>query len=139
MKRIFFILVTLTLSLSAMAQSHTNGGSQSTERKQQLAMLTDRYIQTFGLSGQMANDFRALFLDYNKQLQAIKKQYAHCPAANGVPTEEEQDATIRARFARQRAILDIRMTYYDKMRTILSPSQIQRIYDDEKARMENMK
>ena len=98
---------------------------------------TNAYIQSFGLSGEQAEHFRNIYLDYNKKLHGVKLLYKK-EKPNDTLTEEEIEAAIRTRFARQKEILNIRETYFHKLRTVLKPSQIQKIYDDERARKERL-
>lgn len=137
MKRyLSLLLILLGISVSAMAQTRSPQGQQRASHQQQLSELTNRYISSFGLTGEKAEQFRTIFLAYNKQLQTIKRQYQSPHVEN--PTEEQREAEMLVRFNRQRAILDARLAYYHKFRTVLRPSQIQQIYDDEKARKEQV-
>lgn len=53
------------------------------------------------------------------------------PAATG-NTEDDIETKIYADFEKSENILSLRREYYQKFRTILSPSQIQAMYDIEK-------
>ena len=67
--------------------------------------------------------------------QAFKKESADVlsvkPSVTG-NAEDDIEAKILADFEKSERILSLRKTYYDKFRAILSPSQIQAMYDIEK-------
>lgn len=123
----------LVFSMSMAAESTQTKEQKREAREKQLTEQTNAYIQSFGLSGEQAEQFRNIYMDYSKKLQGIKLLYKKEKAASA-PTEEQIEATIRSRFDRQRNILNIREEYYHKLRTVLTPSQIQKIYDDEQTR-----
>ena len=54
-------------------------------------------------------------------------------------TDEQVEKRILDNFAQSRAILDVREEYYKEFRKILTPSQINQIYEDEKARRAQMR
>ena len=136
MKRISIVVLTLMLSIGLMAETDLSKEQKKTARQQQLTELTNGYIQAFSLDEAKAATFRQVYADYNKQMSALKRLYA-VPKAEE-PTEEALENEILGRFNRQRAIIDLRLEYYHKLRKVLSPSQIQQIYDDEKSRKEKI-
>lgn len=127
----------LVFSMSMVAENTPTKEQKREAREKQLTEQTNAYIQSFGLSGEKAEQFRNIYMDYSKKLQGIKLLYKKEKAASA-PTEEQIEATIRSRFDRQRNILNIREEYYHKLRTVLTPSQIQKIYDDEQTRKERL-
>ncbi len=127
----------LVFSMSMVAENTPTKEQKREAREKQLTEQTNTYIQSFGLSGEKAEQFRNIYMDYSKKLQGIKLLYKKEKAASA-PTEEQIEATIRSRFDRQRNILNIREEYYHKLRTVLAPSQIQKIYDDEQTRKERL-
>ncbi len=137
MKRYFIMALVLVFSMSMVAENTPTKEQKREAREKQLTEQTNAYIQSFGLSGEKAEQFRNIYMDYSKKLQGIKLLYKKEKAASA-PTEEQIEATIRSRFDRQRNILNIREEYYHKLRTVLAPSQIQKIYDDEQTRKERL-
>lgn len=127
----------LVFSMSMIAENTPTKEQKREAREKQLTEQTNAYIQSFGLSGEKAEQFRNIYMDYSKKLQGIKLLYKK-EKAEAAPTEEQIEATIRSRFDRQRNILNIREEYYHKLRTVLTPSQIQKIYDDEQVRKERL-
>ena len=53
------------------------------------------------------------------------------PSVTG-DSEEAVEAKIRCDFVKSEKILEIRKNYYEQFRTILRPSQIQKMYDLER-------
>ena len=137
MKRYFIMMLVLAFSMSMAAEENQTKEQKRAAHEKQLTEQTNAYIQSFGLSGEQAEHFRNIYLDYNKKLHGVKLLYKK-EKPNDTLTEEEIEAAIRTRFARQKEILNIRETYFHKLRTVLKPSQIQKIYDDERARKERL-
>lgn len=131
MKRYLLILL-LTLPLCLWAQrTATPQGTNTRNQQQQLMELTNYYLREFQLQGVEGAEFTRLFYAYNKELHTLMRQYATPQQSSD---EDQQETLILERFRRQRAILDVREKYYHLLRKVLSPTQIQKIYDDEKAR-----
>ncbi len=137
MKRSFIVVLVFVFSMSMVAENTQTKEQKRGAREKQLVEQTNAYIQSFGLSNEKAEQFCNIYMDYSKKLQGIKLLYKK-EKASASPTEEQIEATIRSRFDRQRKILNIREEYYHKLRTVLAPSQIQEIYDDEQVRKERL-
>ena len=73
-------------------------------------------------------------------MRAIHDQYRHERTAEGSTlTDEQVEKRILDNFAQSRAILDVREHYYKEFRKILTPTQVNQIFEDEKARRAQMK
>ena len=73
-------------------------------------------------------------------MRAIHDQYRQEKTAEGSTlTDEQIEQRILDNFAQSRAILDAREQYYKEFRKILTPTQINRIFEDEKARRAQMR
>lgn len=139
MKRSLIFLLVAVLSMSMAAQNKPTKEERKAAEKQQMEQLTAHYVQVFGLQDEKAEKFGKIFADYNKKLQEVNKLYKSPKVNKEQPlTEEQEEAQILARFERQRAIINMREFYYKKLRTVLEPSQIKRIYEDEKTRKAQM-
>jgi len=136
MKRFFIAMLALTMSIGMMAQTDANKAARKVAHQQQLQELTTGYVQSFNLSGEKAEQFAQTFMAYNKKMMEVKKLYPTTKVEN--PTEEQLEQEILAKYNRQRALLDVRLDYYHRLRKVLTPSQIQKIYEDEKARKEKL-
>ena len=98
------------------------------------------YVTEFGLNEQQAKQFTETYHAYNKKLHAIHQLYRpERPAEGETLTDEQIEKRILDHFALSRAILDVREQYYKEFRKILTPSQINKIFEDEKARRAEMR
>lgn len=132
MRKIFILITALLLTLPLAAQQSASGRLQG---RQYIAQQISQYVTLFSLNEQQAQQFDALYKAYNKKMRAIHDLYQKEPVAEGtVLTEEQVEQRILDNFAQSRAILDVREQYYKQFRQILTPSQINKIFEDEKAR-----
>jgi len=91
------------------------------------------FLVVAGVLGWFAH---GMYMQYAKKMMEVKKLYPTTKVEN--PTEEQLEQEILAKYNRQRALLDVRLDYYHRLRKVLTPSQIQKIYEDEKARKDNL-
>ena len=99
-----------------------------------------RYVELFALDEKQAAKFTEMYHSYNKILHSIRLQYRHERPAEGVePTDEQVEKRMLDQFAQSRAILDVREEYYKHFRTILTAKQVQKIFEDEKFRRDEMR
>ena len=98
------------------------------------------YVTEFGLNEAQGKQFTDLYHAYNKKLHAIHQLYrSDRPAEGETLTDEQIEKRILDNFAQSRAILDVREQYYKEFRKILTPKQINKIFEDEKARRAEMR
>lgn len=137
MKKLVLLGSILFISFSLFAQpaKRANGGQERIEQQ------IKHYADTFDLDEGKTTKFAEFYKGYNKELREIQQSYRPKKKMNrqAMLSEEEIEKHILDNFTKSRAILDIREKYYKSFRTILSPSQVQTIYKDEKARMNNMR
>lgn len=130
MKKLFSLVLVLFVTVSMFSQ-------QQSERqgKERIEMQVRQYITSFSLNETDAEQFSALYKAYCKELYGILRQYQKERPQEGQPlTDEQIEKRILDNFAQSRAILDVREKYYKEFRTLLSPSQINTIFEDEKLR-----
>lgn len=139
MKRTLTLALVAIFSICAMAQKPSKEERKAQE-KQMIEQFTAKYAEQFGLDSAQTAKFSQIFKDYSKKFREINRFYKVPKVGKDeTPTEDQIDAIILAKFDRQRAILEMREFYYRKFRTVLAPSQIKVILDDEKHRKEHMK
>lgn len=132
MRKIFILITALLLTLPLAAQQSASGRLQG---RQYIAQQISQYVSLFSLNEQQAQQFDALYKAYNKKMRAVHDLYQKESVAEGTAmTEEQVEQRILDSFAQSRAILDVREQYYKQFRQILTPSQINKIFEDEKAR-----
>lgn len=133
-----FIMMALMLTLGTVSAQQPNAKGQN--GKERIEQQVRQYTAAFSLNEEQAQQFATLYKAYNKQMRAIHDQYRHeRPAAGTTLTDEQIEQRILDNFAQSRAILDAREQYYKSFRKILTPSQINQIFEDEKARRAQMK
>lgn len=136
MRKMIIIAMTLLMAVNLHAQQPTN----RQQAMQRIEQQVRHYSEAFALNEEQAQQFATLYKAYNKQMRAIHDQYRHeRPAAGSTLTDEQIEQRILDNFAQSRAILDVREQYYKEFRKMLTPTQINRIFEDEKARRAQMR
>ena len=131
MKRFIIILSALLLVGYVSAQS---ADSERAKGKERVEQQVRHYIALFSLSEEDAQAFSDLYKEYTKKMYAIHVLYKQNDNDNGPLTDEQIDRQLLNNFAQSRAILDVREQFYRKFRKVLTPSQINTILEDERAR-----
>ena len=132
-----FVMMALMLTFGAVSAQQPANRQQAMQRIEQQVR---HYCEVFTLSEEQAQQFGTLYKAYNKQMRAIHDQYRHERTAEGTTlTDEQIEQRILDNFAQSRAILDVREQYYQEFRKFLTPSQINQIFEDEKARRAQMR
>lgn len=130
------IAMTMLMAISLNAQQQAN----RQEGRQRIEQQIQQYTAAFSLKGAKAEQFSALYKEYSKKMRAVHDLYSHKrPAEGATLTDEQVEKRILDNFAQSRAILDVREHYYKEFRKILTPTQINQIFEDEKARRAKMK
>ena len=125
----------LTLGIVSAQQS----GAKGQDGRQRIEQQVRQYTAAFSLNEAQAQQFSALYKEYSKKLRAIHDRYYQPRPAEGTSlTDEQVEQRILDNFAQSRAIIDVREQYYKKFRKILTAKQINRIFEDEKARRAQM-
>ena len=136
MKRMLFVLMTLMFTFGTVLAQQHNGQ----EGRQRIEQQVRTYVNAFSLDDAQAQQFGALYKEYSKKMRAVHDLYQQPKPAEGTTlTDEQIEQRILDNFAQSRAILDVREQYYNLFRKILTPTQINRIFEDEKARRAQMR
>lgn len=131
-------MMALMLTFGMVSAQQPNAKGQN--GKERIEQQVRQYTAAFSLNDAQAQQFATLYKAYNKQMRAIHDQYRHeRPAAGTTLTDEQIEQRILDNFAQSRAILDVREEYYKSFRKILTPTQINQIFEDEKARRAQMR
>ena len=148
MKRILLMaLVVLftTGTMTAQAPKGKKGEGARTEQKRpdgkaHAMEQAKAYVTEFGLNEEQGKQFTDMYHAYNMKLHAIHQLYRPERPAEGVePTDEQVEKRILDNFAQSRAIIDVREQYYKEFRKVLTPKQINKIFEDEKVRRAEMR
>ena len=136
MRKMIIIAMTLLMAVNLHAQQPAN----RQQAMQRIEQQVRHYSEAFALNEEQTQQFGTLYKAYNKQMRAIHDQYRHERPADGITlTDEQIEQRILDNFAQSRAILDVREQYYKEFRKMLTPTQINRIFEDEKARRAQMR
>lgn len=100
----------------------------TTERMKAIHMAAVRIADRLGVREPERTAFIQLYQSFKKESADVLSVK---PSVTG-NAEDDIEAKILADFEKSERILSIRKTYYGKFRAILSPSQIQAMYDIEK-------
>lgn len=127
MKQLIIILLASILSIGTIAAQQS--GREAVARQAQY------FVGLFQLQEQQAETFKSAFYAYTKQMRTVQTRYQHeRPAEGTVLSDEEVEQRILDNFAMSRDILEVREQYYHEFRKVLTPSQIQAIFENEKTR-----
>lgn len=134
---IFLMGSTLTMNAQNEQQTKAKKQRPSTEQIQQ--RQCEQMVRVLMLDDATADKFKPVYSQYLKDLMDCrsmrhgkKGQNIDNNAVKTTPTDAEIEANIKDQFAQSRKMLDIRESYYGKFRKLLSPKQIQKIYQTEK-------
>lgn len=121
MKRILTLLFAILLAAPAAP-------AQPSQRQKTIHMAAVRIAGAIGVRDADREAFIALYQNYKKESAEIMRA---APAAAQDP-EDAVEAKILCDFEKSERLLALRKAYYAQFRTLLSPSQIQKMYDEER-------
>jgi len=121
MKKILIILLSLSVFLCA--------GAQPSQRQKMIHMAAVRIAEQIEVPEPSREAFISLYQRYKGESSDIVKTKA---PSGGTP-EDSAEMKILDDFEKSQKILSLRKAYYFKFREILTPSQIQRMYDLERS------
>ena len=78
-----------------------------------------------------ANKLRPLYMEYCQKVGEIFRPQQK-PKPKDQRTDAEVEQEIKADFTKAKKMVNLRETYYNKFRKILTPKQIEKIYDIER-------
>jgi hypothetical protein len=115
------ILALIFLGISAYAQP--------SQRQKMIHMAAVRIAETIQVQESEKDAFISLYQNYKKEsaviMSAVQQQSGDA--------EKDTEAKILSDFEKSSKLLELRKRYYHEFRRILSPSQIQKMYDAEYA------
>lgn len=141
MKKMILSAVVLLASSFIYAVSAQESQKPEFTPEQKAEFKAQRLANSLLLSDETTQNFIPVYKAYKLELNAANEKYR--PAKRGEEmkgksmTDKEVDAFIRNGFAKSKAILDIRIAYYDKFLKVLTPKQIKKMYEEEKHAADN--
>lgn len=135
MKHIFLFLSLILVSVCTMAQKNEKNYEHRSEHISQI----------LGLDDTTTAHFNAVYEKYRQEMRNARQTYAKVrgqKTKGQAPvrlTDEQVRKNIENSFALSQNILDIRKKYYKEYLKILTPRQIERLYDLEKKNGEHVR
>ena len=121
MKRaIILVLISLFFGVTTNAQT--------SQRQKMIHMAALRIAESIQVPASDKEAFVTLYQNYKKESTAIMAVKA---PQTGEP-DQDAEAKILGDFAKSEKLLELRKKYYGEFRKILSPTQIQKMYDAER-------
>ncbi len=103
--------------------------AQPSQRQKMIHMAAVRIAETIQVPESEKDAFISLYQNYKKEsaviMSAVQQQSGDA--------EKDTEAKILSDFEKSSKLLELRKRYYHEFRRILSPSQIQKMYDAEYA------
>ena len=142
MKTKYFFMLLVACLLGAQGINAQGNGPEKRPRKrmsiEQVAeMQANRMAGQLGLDDKTAARFKDMYVKYKKELDDLwRKNLPKKPDMKldedkmpPPPTDAQVDKMMRDRFKLSRKMLDVREKYYDEFRKLLTPKQVEKIYD----------
>lgn len=139
MKKMFLsaalLLATSVMFIASAQQQESTKPAPTPEQKAEFQ--ANKVANILMLSDDTAKKFVPLYKSYKLELSAVNEKYRPAKrddSLKGQPlSDKEVDAKIRSDFAKSGDILNVRIAYYEKFLKVLSPKQIKKMYEEEKA------
>lgn len=128
-KIILFALISIFTCTTLFAEKKRTPRKPTEEDFRSEATVISKRLK---LSEDSAKAFEVIYVDYKKDIIATMETCVKQSDKIDNLTEEQIDELNKSRLAHARKMLDIRENYYTKFKTVLKPSQIERMYKIEK-------
>ncbi len=131
----------MTMVIAFCTVSAVNAESMPPESGPQIAKEASLMVDNLKLSGDTAVKFIKIYADYRAELEKVRSECKPCKPqvvdGKKVPlTEQQVEENIKNEFKASHKIIDIREKYYSQFKTILTPSQISKMFRHEKKIMD---
>lgn len=135
MKKIIVSLILLAgMMVGAQAQEsngNRQGGQRSFDPEKMAQMHAQRVAEALLLSEAETASFIPMYIEYSKEFMSLNGKFRMKHIDKDKLTDADVDAQIRNNFKKSRAILDLREAWYEKFLAVLSPVQLQKMYEHE--------
>lgn len=130
------VCLLLTCSLTARADDNRK---QRPTHEQIVECQCKDIVSDLKLDDAKAKSFTDTYKSYQDELKAARDKYGKRNKKRSEMTDDEIEQDILNRFAMSKQIINVREKYYKKFRKILTPRQIQQMYEREKKGYERMR
>ncbi len=142
MKRIIpiLLLIVTTTIFCENVQAQNQRQAQSDKRRLNREELANKQAEQIASALAFDKNTSKQFIDtYCRYLKETWEARSEKGTRKGpARTDEEIEQAIQARFERSQKLLDLRKKYYEEYRKFLTPTQIQRVYDQERKIMNHL-
>lgn len=115
----FLLSLTLFGALNAQVIDDFDETPGSKVKAAKVAYITER----LGLTPDEAGEFWALYNQYEGEQERIRQKYRPSRQLDSM-SDQEADAFIHKRFQMEQELLNLKKTYYDKFKSVISPRKI---------------
>jgi len=119
------LLLVSLLFCSTLAAQALDKGDGLRDKIMQVQM--GQIISGLKLDGQRSEQFQAIYIRYFNEMAATESKPDNYMRADSI-TDAQAEQAIQGEFAAAKKSLHIREKYYDEFRSVLSPSEIYRMY-----------
>lgn len=135
MKKILLIVFLFLACGTLNAEAQNAKGANPDMRERFYALQCEQISRELNLEGERKTAFTKLYTEYLNTSQQLKQQYALGPGRgtkrSDITNEDIEKHTLDS-FEMSIKAIEIRRDYYKKFREILSPREINRVYDTER-------
>lgn len=148
--KMLFVVAALALCVQANAEDKKERGNNRLSDKQKIEIQCNRIAAELALDDATTAKFIEVYSKYLADVKALresgkkkneKKEKADTTKVKPLPTDAEVEARIKARFEKDKKMIDLEEKCYAQLRKFLSPKQIQKVYQLQKksGKRENVK
>ena len=155
MKRVFTLMMAICLVAGMATAQESNGKPQRPNGEQMTKMKIKKMVKNLALDNRTADLFTETYTRYQEQVSKINKKYPPLNFPGMGPgdepgrkdkkqefemlLDEEVEKSIKDGFKKERELLDLKEKYFNAFIKFLTPQQIQKMYQMEKAPLQNQK
>ena len=127
MKKQILILAVLVFSGVAVVAQQRPDNRRFENKGDYCEAVCHRFSEACSLSDDDAAKFKEIYEAYYSELQSIREQYR--PQRRSGMSDEEVESQTKGRLERSKKIAELKEKYYGKFKEVLTPRQIERLYN----------
>lgn len=127
MKKLMILAISAIFALNASAQEAPQDcKGKGFNKEQRVEFEIQRLSQELFLTDQQAEKFAVTYREYAAKLDEFF-QKKECPKDKKQLTEQQLDELAKKRFAKQKEMIDLKLSFYDRFRQDLNARQVARV------------
>lgn len=124
----FLIFAVCVLSGVAVFAQHRYDDRRAGFRGDRCEAICLHFAESCRLNDEEVAKFKEIYKDYYEELQTIREKYRMERRRD--LSDEEVESQMKGKLECSKKIAELKEKYYDKFKTVLTPRQIARLYDD---------